>query len=338
MSAQHEIFYVHHCAPFICQTEPTSVQLNSSDTQYIYNRVGIACGQCVPEFSVVFGSLRCKRCSNQWLFLIPAFLLVGLLLIFLLFALDLTIVDGEINGFILYINVITVNNQALFIPSSKFNIASIISFLNLDSPIETCFYHGMTEYDKTWLLFAFPSYLLFTFAMLVFASRYSSTVERLTRKRVILVIVTIFLFSYSKLLLIITKVLCSYTIVYRRLTDNTKRTIWMWDTSVPLFGIKFSILFTASLLLVLVVLLPLNLFLLFTKLPLRIRFLAKYLKPYLDVFQAPFKDRCHYFPGLELVIRWISFAIGSRFLKSPHGRLALDNSLCVFLLVYVCGF
>ena len=66
--------------------------------------------------------------------------------------------------------------------------------------------------------------------------------------------------------------------------------------------------------------------------------MAKYLKPYLAVFQAPFKDRCHYFPGLELVIRWISFAIGSRFLKFPHGRLALDNSLCVFLLVYVCGF
>ena len=302
LSAQHEIFYVHHCAPFICQTETTSVQLNSSDTQCIYNRGGIACGECVPEFSVVFGSLRCKRCSNQWLFLTPAFLLAGLLLIFLLFALDLTIVDGKINGFILYINVITVNIQALFIPSSKFNIANIISLLNLDSPIETCFYHGMTEYDKTWLLFAFPSYLLFIVAMLAFASRYSTTVERLTRRRVIPVIATIFLFSYSKLLLIITKVLCSYTTVYH-LTDNTKRTIWMWDTGVPLFGIKFSILFTASLLLVLVILLPLDLFLLFTKLPLRIRFLAKYLKPYLDVFQAPFKDRCHYFPGLELVIR-----------------------------------
>ena len=125
----------------------------------------------------------------------------------------------------------------------------------------------MTKYDKTWLLFTFPSYLLFIVAMLAFASRYSSSVERLARRRVIPVIATIFLFSYSKLLLIIAKVLCFYTTVYR-LTDNTKRTIWMWDTGVPLFGIKISILFTASLLLVLVILLPLNLFLLFTKLPL----------------------------------------------------------------------
>ena len=33
-----------------------------------------------------------------------------------------------------------------------------------------CFYNGMTEYDKTWLQFAFPSYLLLIVAVLAFAS------------------------------------------------------------------------------------------------------------------------------------------------------------------------
>ena len=112
----------------------------------------------------------------------------------------------------------------------------------------------------------------------------------------------------------------------------------MWDTSIPLFGIKFLVLFIASLLITLVVLLPLNFFLLFTKLPLQIRCLAKYLKPYLDAFQAPFKDNCCYFPGLELIIRWVSFAIGSRFLTSANKRLALDNSICVILLMLLCTF
>ena len=56
------------------------------------------------------------------------------------------------------------------------------------------------------------------------------------------------------------------------------------------------------------------------------------------MFQAPFKDSCRYYPGLELLARWISFAIGSRFLKSAHERLALDNSLCVLVLVYLCAF
>ena len=337
LSADGNIIYVKYCAPTFCKMEPISMHLNSSDinSQCNYHRVGVACGQCPSELSAVFGSLRCKRCSNYWLLLIPAFMLAGLLLILLLFAIHLTIVDGKINGFILYANIIMVNEHALFSPSS--NIAKVMSLLNLDLGIETCFYHGMTEYDKTWLQFVFPSYLLFIVAMLAFASRYSSSVERLTRRRVIPVIATIFLISYNKLLQAATKVLFSYTTVYS-LSDNEKTTIWMWDTSISMFGIKFSILFIASLLLILVVLLPLNFFLLFTKLSLRIRFLAKYLKPYLDVFQAPFKDTCRYFPGMELALRWLSFAIGSRLLKSAYNRLAFNNSLIVIMLVYSCTF
>ena len=334
LSTQADILYIKYCAPTFCKMEPSSMQLNSSDVQCNFNRGGIACGQCPSELSAVFGSLRCIRCSNQWLFLIPVFMVAGLLLIILLFALNITVVDGKINGFIFYVNGIIANMHGIF-PNTSSNIATVISLLNLDLGIETCFYHGMTEYDKTWLQFAFPSYLLFIIAMLSLASRYSGSVERLTRRRVIPVIATVFLLTYSKLLLVAAKVLFSYTTVYS-LSDNTKKTMWMWDTSIPLFGIKFSILFIASLLLIIVILLPLNFFLLFTKLFLRIRVLAKYLKPYLDAFQAPFKDDCLYFPGLELVARWITFAIGTRFLKSANKRLALNHSLVVFLLVY-CG-
>ena len=263
-------------------------------------------------------------------------MLAGLLLVLLLFTLNLTIVDGKINGFIFYVNVIILNIHGLLSSSSSSNLVKAIALLNLDLGVETCFYHGMTEYDKTWLQFAFPSYLLFIVAMLAYASRYCSSVEKLTRRRVIPVIATIFLLSYSKLLLVTDKALRSYIILYG--FDNSKTTMWMWDTSVPLFGIKFSCLFIASLLLALVILLPIIFFLLFTKLPLRIRFLAKYIKPYLDVFQAPFKDRFYYFPGLELIVRWISFVIGSMFLTTAHERLAFDNCLCVFLLVYLCAF
>ena len=68
------------------------------------------------------------------------------------------------------------------------------------------------------------------------------------------------------------------------------------------------------------------------------RFAVKYIKPYLDAFQAPFKDNCRYFPGLELIVQYIIFAIGNRFLKYAHQRISLNNSICVFLLVYLCVF
>ena len=334
LSAQGNVIYVKVCAPTVCKKEPSSIHLNSSNSQCNFNRGGVACGECPSELSAVFGSLRCKRCSNQWLFLIPVFLVAGLLLVILLFALNITVVDGKINGFIFYVNVIIVNIHGLF--SSPSALTKVMSLMNLDLGIETCFYHGMSEYDKTWLEFAFPFYLLLIVAMLALASRYCSSVERLTRRRVIPVIATIFLLTYSKLLIVSAKVLFSFTTVYS-LSDNTKTGVWMWDTSIPLFGIKIAILFIATLLLVLVILLPINFFLLFTKLVLRIRFLAKYLKPYLDAFQAPFKDSCRYFPGLELVLRWMSFAVGSMFLTTGHERLALDNFICVLLLAYLCA-
>ena len=163
----------------------------------------------------------------------------------------------------------------IFLPSF---ISIPTSLFNLDLGIETCFYHGMTEYHKTWLQFAFPSYLLFIVAVLVFASRYSSTVEKLTRRRVIPVIATIFLLSYSKILLVTIKVLFSYTNVYS-IPDNKKIVIWKCDSSIPLFGLRFSILFVVCLAVLLFVLLPLVLLLIFTEHFYRFNFVVKYLKP-----------------------------------------------------------
>ena len=312
------------------------MQLEFPDTQCVNNRAGMACGQCSSGLDAIFGSLKCVKCSNIWLILLPAFILAGVVLVLALFVLNLTVVDGRINGFILYINAIVGNSYIYDIfPSSFISIPTCL--FNLDLGIETCFYHGMTEYHKTWLQFAFPVYLLFIVAVLAFASRYYSSVEKLTRRRVIPVIATIFLLSYSKLLLVTIKVLFSYTNVYS-LPDNKKTVIWEWDSSIPLFGLKFSILFVVCLLVLLFVLLPLSFLLIFTKHFYRFNFVVKYLKPYLDAFQAPFKDSHRYYPGVELIIRTLSFVLGNNVLGAAPKAQALANLLCVLLLVYLCAF
>ena len=185
------------------------------------NRAGVACGQCSSGLDAVFGSLKCMKCSNTMLFLLPVFMLAGMFVVIALFALDLTVVDGKINGFIFYISSVSAYTYQLSPPSF---ISIPLSLSNFDLGIETCFYRGMTEYDKTWLQFAFPSYLLLIVAVLVIASRYCSLVEKLTRRRVIPVIATIFLLSYNKLLLITVTVLFSFTNIYS-LPDNHKTTI-----------------------------------------------------------------------------------------------------------------
>ena len=159
------IKYTKRCAPTVCKDHPTDVILDKPDTQCNFNRSGVACGYCPPGLSAVFGSMACKRCSNYWLFMLPVYMLAGMLLILLLFTLNLTIVDGKINGFILYVNAVVVHIYKIF-PTSR--LAVIISLVNLDLGIETCFYNGMTEYDKTWLQFVFPSYLLLIVGVLAY--------------------------------------------------------------------------------------------------------------------------------------------------------------------------
>ena len=327
------LYYVEKCIKFFCSWRPSILQLHLPDTQCVNNRIGIMCGHCPPGLDSMFGSFACKKCSNYWLFLLPVFMVAGILLVLSLFLINVTVVHGNINGFILYANVLVGNNYSSFPKSSV--IFVLISLLNLDLGIETCFYHGMTEYDKTWLQFAFPAYLLLIVATLAFTSRYSSLVERLTRRRVIPVIATIFLLSYSKLLLTTTKVLFSYKTVHR--LDGHTTIIWMWDSSVPLIGVRFIFLFAACLAVFLMVLVPFNLIMLFTKLFYRLNFFVKYIRPYVDACQAPFKDKFRFSFGLELVMRSIYFTLGNRILNG-YQTVSLSMLASTLFLVYLCIF
>jgi len=79
------------------------------------------------------------------------------------------------------------------------------------------------------------------------------------------------------------------------------------DTSVPLFGVKFTILFITCLTLFLI-LVPFNVILIFTK-KLSYFKVVTYFKPLLDAYQGPYKITFHYWTGLQLLIRAIFFGL-----------------------------
>ena len=283
---------------------------NNVDTQCQFSRYGVLCGQCQPGLSAVFGSSQCKNCPNVYVLIIAPIALVGAIVVCLLFFLNFTVTDGNINTFLLYVNIVSFNIPTFF-PNQDPSVAlahSYISLANLDLGIETCFYNGMDDYAKMWLQLTFPMYIIFIATILIIASRYSTMIQRLTARRALPVLATLFLLSYTKILCTVCNVMFFYTTITHLPSGHTTL-VWSVDANVPLFGVKFTILFTVCLLLFLI-LLPFNVILLFTRTLSHLKFINHF-KPLLDAFQGPYKDKFYYWTGLQLLLRAVFFGVSA---------------------------
>jgi len=89
--------------------------------------------------------------------------------------------------------------------------------------------------------------------------------------------------------------------------------VWSVDANIPLFGVKFTIIFLVCIVLFLI-LVPFNIILLFTRTLSRFNVVNKF-KPLLDAYQGPYKIKFYYWTGLQLVIRVVFFSISSLDIK-----------------------
>ena len=284
--------------------------LLTADLQCQFRRHGLLCGQCSDGLSTVFGSSHCQKCSNANIFIIVPIAVLGLLLVVLLFLINLTVADGTINAFILYVNILSINSTVFFHSHDAASKTAyiFISVLNLDMGIQTCFYDGMDDYAKIWLQLLFPLYLIFIATILIMASRYSSRVQRLTARRALPVLATLFLLSYTKILRTVSSVLFFYSSIIH-LPSNHIKLVWSVDANVNMFEFRFIALFIVCLV-IFIVLIPFNITLLFTRSLARFKLVNKF-KPLLDVYQGPFKIKFYYWIGLHLVIKAVFFGLSA---------------------------
>jgi len=310
-SSQNNYHVSLHCPFHYCKTNTNHLNLSTPDMQCQFNRSGILCGQCQQGLSTIFGSPNCQNCSNVYLLLIIPIAIAGLVLVLLLFLLNLTVTDGTINAFVLYVNIISIDNTIIF-PNylSNQNIFAyvFISLANLDLGIETCFYNGMDDYAKMWLQLAFPAYLIFIATFLIITSRYSAMVQKITARRALPVLATLFLLSYTKILHALSIILFFYSPVTHLPSKHTTL-LWSVDANVPLFGVQFTFLFIVCLILFLI-LVMFNVILLFTKILSRFNIITKF-KPLLDAYQGPYKIKFYYWTGLQLMLRTVFFGLSS---------------------------
>ena len=289
-----------------CYPQSTKLQLHNPDLQCQFSRSGILCGQCQQDLSTIFGSFDCQQCSNVYLFLIIPIAVSGILLVIVMFVLNLTVSEGTINPFILYVNILNIHNIPLFPSYSLVKPLHVfVSFANLNLGIESCFYNGMDAYTKAWLQFCFSIYLIMIITPIIIASRYSIVVQRLTLHKAVPVLATILLLSYTKILQTVSNVL----FLYSTITDypsNVSSVMWSIDANIPLFGLRHSVLFAFNLLMFLLLILYTCL-LSFGKI-LRNFKVTVYINPLLNAYNKAYKKNYCYWIGYELIIRCVLLA------------------------------
>ena len=265
--------------------------------------------------SVVFGSEECKHCHPGYIALtVSIFLVAGPLLIYLLFALRLTLTTGTFNGIIFYAQAANVGIlEMLSVYNGKMEVVRkisivLLSILNLGLGFPLCFYNGMTELWKAGLNLLFPLYLLTIVVVLIILSRFSLRLSNKIAHSSVQVLVTVVHLSFGRLLGSIINVFTPAKVF----TSEQMYYVWYWDGSVE-YGSKGHImLMVITSLVVFPLLLPYVLLLFFAK-PLRHLTCAnEYTRPILEAIHAPYKnDKQYWFVArlLLLIIMYILYSI-----------------------------
>ena len=334
----------HTPCPFdYCNTAQVSFALTDADPQCALNRTGILCGRCRDGLSLALGSNNCIQCSQlSYLALIIPFAAAGFGLVALLMVLNLTVSIGTINGLIYYASIVKISESTgIFFPNGSIPVlCQLISWLNLDVGIETCFYHGMTAYAKMWLQFVFPLYIWFIIATIIVLCHYSTWLSNKIGGNVVQVLATLILLSFTKIFRTAVLAIKFTTLSCVNSGRIIDRFIWSMDGNVPYFSLKHSIIMAAAVMF-LILAVPYTLALLFDavieKYLTRVMYFRKQwikFKPFVDAYHGPYKDNCRFWTGLLLLVR-MSFTLVSLHLNTYVGLIFITTSTSMLLSLMV---
>ena len=304
-----------NCPYDYCNDSSRDIKLEGQDAQCSHSRSGVLCGSYRPGLSLALGSSTCLHCSNVYLLLLLPFTAAGVALVAVLQKGDLTVSKGFLNGFIFYANIIQANKTIFFPPNPKATLTKIIialiAWMNLDLGIKTCFVDGLNAMAKAWLQFVFPAYVWIIVGAMICGSRYSVTISKLTGSNAVPVLATLFLLSYTKLLRTIIVAVSPIAITDESGTSHLR---WIADanvaflrgTHIPLFLMAFFMTITYIVPLTAVVTLAPCLQAR-TRHPL-LRWVVR-IKPLLDAYTGPYRDKHRYWTGFMLLTRVTLFII-----------------------------
>ena len=324
------------CRIAYCKTDVVDITLDNLDIQCDFNHVGLLCGSCATNHSLMLGGSQCQVCSNSYISLLIPFAVSGVVLVIFITALRFTVAIGSFNGVILYANIIQAKRMLLFPANTRNVITVFLSWLNLDLGFQTCFYDGLDAYSQTWLQFAFPLYVWLLIGLIIFISRYSITVSKLIGHNPIAVLATLILMSYTKLLKIIIEVYSSVDLEY---PGNKTVTVWLKDANIPYLQTWHLALTAVTTLVIIFFFLPYTLLLMFGfKLynlsDWKYCYLINNIKPLLDSYYARYRINARYWTGLLLLVRCALYVV---FIMSSINKNKNLFAIIITFTILLCG-
>jgi predicted outer membrane repeat protein len=292
------------CPAAYCKLLSESARIKmpeASKTLCNENRSGVMCGQCVQGTSVTMWSNTCSKCNGRGLLSVLLYLIAGPLLIAFICAFNWTISTRSINGLLFYVNIMNINSDLLYprVPLAH----KLLAFFSLEFGISMCLYNGLTEFGKTMIYFAFPTYLLVLVALLIFISQRINMhrINKLIGPRITPVLATVVYFSYTMLIKRVAASLLSSK-VCDTLTETCYR-VWRFDGSLSYFASpEHIILACVALLFTAIVLIPITVTA--TIGDLFRRFIKKrWYMNFLDTIHGSFRFRFGFWIGLRLIAR-----------------------------------
>ncbi|XP_064405664.1 uncharacterized protein LOC135350763 [Halichondria panicea] len=309
-------FYIQApCIRDFCEvrTSVPVVLLSEPDTQCRNHRSGLLCGGCANNYSRVLGGTECELCTNNdYLALIVLFAALGIILFVILALFNVTITDGFVNGFIFYANIFSVYTST-FLSVTEVRGGpplAVISFLNLNLGIKSCFYKGMTELDLVGLNLIFPLYLMVILVAVALFGKYV-TYEKVSnfyyKIHITHIFATLLYIFYASVTETCVAILAFVSITIDQQAEQIIR--WGRDPNV-MYGHEIHGVLVAVSVFLLVVLLPLPIILLVPKISYRIPYIRKY-KPVIDAFIAPFTPNRTFWVSFRLLFRVLIYVISA---------------------------
>ena len=312
---------------------------NTINAQCNQHRVGRACGECSPGYTLSYDSTNCisvEQCGTGWTVLVIMltclYWIAVVATVFSLMYFKFQISLGYLYGLVYYYSMVgTLLNNNMYISDNAFQFVSVLSsFAQLTPQFlgKLCFVKGLSGIDQLFIHYSHAVAVSLLLLLIVIAARCSARITLFVSRCIIRVICLLILLSYTSIASTSLQLLLSL-----RFTDVKE---WYTYSSphIQYFQGRHALYGVVAVFCQLIVGIGLPLLLLLEPVLIKkINFIK--IKPLLDQFQGCYKDKYRWFAAYYLICRQVIFLIVYIFSSNYYDMFYLQTACVVIAMIHM---